>query len=30
MWLVVGIATLVVLLFGIIFFWAAEEKYGND
>ena len=30
MWLVVGVAAIVVLVFGTLFFWAAEEKYGND
>lgn len=29
-WLVAGGWTLAVLVFGIIFFWRAEERYGNE
>lgn len=30
MWIVASIWTFVVFVGGVIFFWAAEEKYGND
>lgn len=29
-WLYFSIATVVVLVFGLIFFWVAEERYGRD
>ena len=30
MWIVAAIWTLVIFVGGVVYFWAAEEKYGND